>query len=77
VALAWGAATVVALLAPAGPWPTADILLHTLLLEYLPFVLLLLALFTVAGGLRVEGPFGGTPASNTALSSSGRSTGRA
>ena len=71
VALAWGAATALALLAHAGPGPALDTLLDTLLLEYLPFVLLLLALFTVTGGLRVEGPFGGTPASNTALLAAG------
>ena len=71
VALAWGAATALALLAHAGPGTALDTLLDTLLLEYLPFVLLLLALFTVTGGLRVEGPFGGTPASNTALLAAG------
>src|SRR5437660_405767 len=47
VALAWGAATALALLAHAGPGPAFDTLLHTLLLEYLPFVLLLLAFFLV------------------------------
>src|SRR3954468_892963 len=52
VALAGGAATALALLARAGPGPAFDTLVHTLLLEYLPFVLLLLALFTVTGGLR-------------------------
>ena len=50
VALAWGAATALALLAHAGLGPAFDILLHTLVLEYVPFVLLLLALFTVTGG---------------------------
>ncbi len=40
---------------------------HTLLLEYLPFVILLLALFTIAGGVRLKGRLPGTPAANTAL----------
>ena len=41
--------------------------LHTALLEYVPFIILLLALFTVAGGVRVTGSIAGTPAVNTAM----------
>jgi Na+/H+ antiporter NhaD/arsenite permease-like protein len=41
--------------------------LHTLLLEYLPFIILLFSLFTVAGGVRVTGSLSGTPVVNTAL----------
>lgn len=41
--------------------------LHVLLLEYLPFIILLLALFTVAGGVRLTGALVGTPAVNTLL----------
>jgi Na+/H+ antiporter NhaD/arsenite permease-like protein len=41
--------------------------LHTLLLEYIPFILLLFALFVVAGGIFVSGNLRGTPASNTGL----------
>jgi Na+/H+ antiporter NhaD/arsenite permease-like protein len=40
---------------------------HTLLLEYLPFMILLLALFTVAGGIHVRGNLHATPALNTGL----------
>ncbi len=42
-------------------------LLHTALLEYIPFVVLLLGLFAVAGGVRVTGRMSGTPAGNTAI----------
>lgn len=42
-------------------------LVHTLLLEYIPFILLLLALFTVAGGIRLKGQLVGTPKVNTAI----------
>jgi Na+/H+ antiporter NhaD/arsenite permease-like protein len=42
-------------------------LLHVALLEYIPFILLLLALFTSTGGIRLEGRLGGTPAANTAV----------
>ncbi len=40
-------------------------LLHTLLLEYIPFIVLLTALFTVAGGVRIAGTLVGTPLANT------------
>ncbi len=40
---------------------------HTLLLEYLPFMILLLALFTVAGGIHIRGNLHATPALNTGL----------
>ena len=40
---------------------------HTLLAEYLPFMILLLALYTVAGGIHIRGNLHGTPALNTGL----------
>ena len=33
--------------------------LHTVLLDYIPFIILLLALFTVAGGVRMTGSLRG------------------
>ncbi|MEQ9121269.1 MAG: sodium:proton antiporter, partial [Alphaproteobacteria bacterium] len=39
--------------------------IHVLLLEYIPFIILLLSLFTVAGGVRVRGRLVGTPVLNT------------
>lgn len=41
--------------------------LHALLLEYIPFIVLLLALFTVAGGVRLKGNLVGTPIVNTVI----------
>lgn len=41
--------------------------LHALLLEYFPFIILLLALFTVAGGVRLKGNLVGTPIVNTVM----------
>lgn len=41
--------------------------LHTFLLEYVPFLILLFALFTVAGGVRLKGSLVGTPVVNTAI----------
>lgn len=40
---------------------------HTLLAEYLPFMILLLALYTVAGGIHIGGNLHATPALNTGL----------
>ncbi len=42
-------------------------LLETVLLEYFPFVILLLALFTISGGIRMTGSLVGTPKLNTIL----------
>lgn len=41
--------------------------IHVLLLEYIPFIILLLSLFTVAGGVRLRGRLVGTPALNTGI----------
>lgn len=40
---------------------------HTLIAEYIPFIVLLSALYTVAGGLCVHGKLHATPTANTAL----------
>ncbi|MDE2200724.1 MAG: sodium:proton antiporter [Rhodospirillales bacterium] len=60
-----------ALLAPqaalAGLGSAAGLAWHAVLLEYLPFVTLLLALFVAGGGIVIEGGPWGTPAGNTAL----------
>ncbi|MGF6772507.1 Na+/H+ antiporter NhaD/arsenite permease-like protein [Paraburkholderia sp. GAS199] len=41
--------------------------IHALLEEYIPFIVLLTALYTVAGGICVRGNLRGTPALNTAI----------
>ncbi|MBQ4133853.1 MAG: sodium:proton antiporter [Desulfovibrionaceae bacterium] len=40
---------------------------HALVLEYEPFIVLLFALFTISGGIRVTGSLAGTPAVNTGI----------
>ncbi len=42
-------------------------LVHALLAEYLPFVILLSALFVVSGGIYIRGNLHGTPALNTSI----------
>ncbi|WP_137895722.1 sodium:proton antiporter [Ramlibacter sp. 2FC] len=42
-------------------------LVHALLAEYIPFIILLTALFTVAGGIYIRGNLHGSPGLNTAI----------
>jgi Na+/H+ antiporter NhaD/arsenite permease-like protein len=42
-------------------------ILHIYIVDYIPFIILLWALFTIAGGVLVEGTLAGTPGVNTAL----------
>ena len=42
-------------------------LVHALLAEYIPFIVLLTALFTVAGGIHIRGNLHGTPALNAGI----------
>jgi Na+/H+ antiporter NhaD/arsenite permease-like protein len=65
ISLAWALAIILPLLAMFGPGVTADQLLHVLLLEYLPFIVLIGSLFTIAGGIYVSGNLHGSPAVNT------------
>jgi Na+/H+ antiporter NhaD/arsenite permease-like protein len=67
IAALWALLVVGPLVVFRGTQPTADALAHTVLLEYVPFILLLLALFTTAGGILVAGNIHGSPAANTLL----------
>lgn len=67
VALAWAAAFTIPCWLSFGWSVAAYSIADTLLLEYLPFVMLLLALFTIAGGIRLTGTLVGTPKLNTIL----------
>jgi len=63
----WAALVVVPLLLVTDTTTVVHTLSHTVLLEYLPFILLLLALFTVAGGIYVEGNLHDSVFTNTVL----------
>ncbi|MGB3865807.1 MAG: sodium:proton antiporter [Xanthobacteraceae bacterium] len=63
----WSALIVVPLFLTTDPQTAMTALVHTALLEYMPFILLLLALFTVAGGIYLEGNLRDSPLTNTAL----------
>ncbi|MFM7035451.1 MAG: sodium:proton antiporter [Planctomycetia bacterium] len=64
-----------ALVAPAaaGPsWQTAGaVLANAILTEYIPFIVLLFALYVITGGVRIEGDLEATPAVNTAFLGAG------
>ena len=67
VAAVWSALFLVPFAAIHGVEPALTAVLRTALLEYLPLVILLFALFVISGGIRVRGNLIGTPAVNTGL----------
>jgi len=67
IAAVWAALLVIPFAAVFGPEGAAREIWHVLLQEYIPFVALLLALYTAGGGVLLKGSLVGTPATNTAL----------
>ncbi|WHZ12115.1 MAG: putative anion permease [Burkholderiaceae bacterium] len=67
VAAAWGLAFLLPFAVLRGPAPASEALVHALLAEYLPFVILLTALYTVAGGIFIRGNLHGSARLNTGL----------
>jgi len=67
VAAAWALAFLVPFAAVFGPGIAGASFVHALLAEYIPFVILLTALFTVAGGIFIRGNLHGSPGLNTSI----------
>jgi Na+/H+ antiporter NhaD/arsenite permease-like protein len=67
IALGWATAFVVPFALAFGAGEAIHQVAHAALLEYLPFVVLLFALYTVSGGIGIFGDLHGAPAMNTAL----------
>jgi Na+/H+ antiporter NhaD/arsenite permease-like protein len=67
IAAFWGLLVLVPMAFIYGPATAFHALAHTALLEYIPFILLLLALFTVAGGILIRGNIHGAPGTNVVL----------
>ena len=67
VAAGWSIALLLPFAVQFGAGAAGQALVHTLLAEYLPFIVLLTALFTVSGGIYVRGNLHGSPALNTGL----------
>ena len=63
----WTLAFIVPFAIQFGPAPAAQEVVHTLVAEYVPFIILLIALFTVSGGIHVGGALHGSAGRNTAL----------
>jgi Na+/H+ antiporter NhaD/arsenite permease-like protein len=67
IALLWALAFIVPCFLLFGFDKTRYEVLHTLLLEYIPFIILVGSLYTVAGGIFIKGNIHGSPATNTAM----------
>jgi Na+/H+ antiporter NhaD/arsenite permease-like protein len=67
----WTLAFIVPFAVQFGPQLMVHEVLRTLLTEYLPFIVLLFALFTVSGGIHIGGRLHGSAAGNTGLLATG------
>ena len=67
VALFWAAAFLAPFALIQGPGLAAHELLHTLLLDYIPFIILIFTLFVVSGGILISGNLIGTPNTNAGI----------
>jgi Na+/H+ antiporter NhaD/arsenite permease-like protein len=63
----WALLALGMLVAVEGWSATLAALVHSMALDYLPFILMLFALFTAAGGIAIRGTLSGTPLVNTAI----------
>lgn len=63
----WAILFIIPFLFKVGFTVTLYELLHVGLLEYVPFIILLLALFTISGGVQLTGALVGTPIINTSI----------
>ena len=67
IAAGWSLLVLVPMALLLGGQLTLEALLHAVLVEYLPFIIVLFTLYTVAGGILVMGNLHGTPGTNVAL----------
>jgi Na+/H+ antiporter NhaD/arsenite permease-like protein len=67
IVLAWALLTLVPLVIIAGPAPALATVLQVLLSDYVSFILLLFALYTVAGGILISGRIRTRPWTNLAV----------
>jgi Na+/H+ antiporter NhaD/arsenite permease-like protein len=67
ITTAWALAFILPFTALFGAMSMGSVFVHALLAEYVPFILLLTALFTVSGGIFIRGNLHGSPGLNTAI----------
>ena len=70
----WAILTLAGLAAVEGPSATLAGFVHNMALDYIPFILMLFALFTAAGGIVIEGELKGSPKVNVAILALGTMT---
>ncbi len=63
----WAGLTLIGLCVTAGPSAAARDFVHCMAVKYLPFILMLFAFYTAAGGVVVEGKLKGTPLVNNSV----------
>ncbi len=67
LAALWALLTLLPLTLVKGPGTALEAWLHAMLLEYMSFIVMLFALYTVAGGILISGNLRGTPLVNTGI----------
>ncbi|HEY2616955.1 MAG TPA: sodium:proton antiporter [Acetobacteraceae bacterium] len=75
IAFAWSAVLLAQQVVVSGAVAAVATAGHALLVDYLPFIALLLALYTAGGGVLLRGGLTGTPAGNTAMLAIGMAMG--
>lgn len=71
ISAAWALAFLVPFALVFGPSTAGVNFVHAMVAEYIPFIILLTALFTVSGGIYIRGNLHGSPGLNTAILSIG------
>jgi Na+/H+ antiporter NhaD/arsenite permease-like protein len=71
IAAGWAVVFLVPFVATFGFEIAAYEFLHVMLLEYVPFIVLLLALYTISGGVFLKGDIRGAPLTNTGILAGG------
>jgi len=67
IALFWAALFLIPFAVSVGVGRALEEVLHVYVLEFIPFIILLWALYTVAGGVRLRGRLRGSPMMNTGI----------
>jgi Na+/H+ antiporter NhaD/arsenite permease-like protein len=71
IAAFWALAVIVPMAGHLGAAPVTRALLHAALGEFIPFIIVIAALYVITGGIRLDGGMAGTPAGNTAVLGAG------
>ena len=67
IALGWALAFLLPCALWLSPADAGNVVVHAMVDEYLPFIVLLFALYTISGGILITGNLHGSPALNTGI----------